>query len=130
MNQYEFIQRLLVKFMSNADENQAFLAKQDFEKFLPKTIDYDYLYEKVVTEYKLKSMPDIAWLKQHYRNKVYKDFDAGLTWTALIKTDLGDYEFAIEMKYTEEQVRNAYKKKGWTFLKGNRQETLMRYGLA
>ena len=113
---------------SNSERKQELINAMN--TVLDENTDFDALYDTVLKEHQNYTMPTPAWLMSKKRSKTFSPVTDSIYWTALIKTDLGDYEFAIEMKYTEEQVRNAYKKKGWTFLKGNRQETLMRYGLA
>ena len=132
MNKHDFIDKMLVKFMSNAKTEQAKQAEEEYEQFLKSTFDFDYLYEKVCTEYNLRSIPLISWLKQHYRtSKEYKSDSSNLYWTALFRTKLGDYEFPIEMKYTEQQVADAYRRKlGWQYLKGNRRQVMLENGLA
>ena len=129
MNQYQFIQKLLVKYMSHADEEQAMQAKEDLQRLLPTDLDFDYVYDKVLKCYDKRSMPSYKDLEPYFRyNRPLQDT---LYWTALIATNLGEYEFAIEMKYTEEEVARAYReKKGWRFIKGNRQQVRLDNGLA
>ena len=95
LNKKQFIDKMLVKFMSKADTAQAQQTADEYDQFLRSTLDFGYLYEKVITEYQMKSVPSIAWLKQHFKTaKEYEEKRTDTTWKIFAETKSGvPYEF-------------------------------------
>ena len=127
----EFYRKMLALYASTANSERKQELVNAMNTVLDDDTDFDALYQTILKEHQSLTMPTPAWLMTHKRRKYNTPVKDSLYWTALVKTSYGDYEFAIEMKYTEEQVAKAYReKRGWTFLKGNRQEVLITNGLA
>ena len=125
----EFYKKMISLYASTANAERKQELINAFNTVLDDKVDFDALYETVLKEHQSNSMPTTAWLSQKKRFK-YSEPANTLYWNALIATNLGEYEFAIEMKYTEEEVAKAYReKKGWRFIKGNRQQVRLENGL-
>lgn len=112
MNKNDFINRLLVKFMTNAETAQAKIVSEDLDSYLPTTIDFDYLYDKVILDYPQKTMPAISWLKQHFRiAKEFEDKSTQWTWDIIAHTKTGqEYRFACYLSVSETEGRETFKK--------------------
>lgn len=127
----EFYKKMLALYASTANSERKQELINAFNTVLDENVDFDALYETVLRENQTNSLPTMNWFLAKKRNKYSSPVTDSLYWTAQIQTGLGVYEFAIEMKYTEEQVAKAYRKeKGWRFIKGNRQQILLENGLA
>lgn len=95
MNKKQFIDKMLVKFMSNASTIQAKQFVEEYDQFLKPTLDFDFLYEKVITDYTQKSAPQISQLRQWFRTaKEFETQNTTSTWKIYAQTKRGDlYDF-------------------------------------
>lgn len=123
MEKIDFIKKLLVKFMSNADEIQAKQSKEDLERILPENIDFDYLYDMVLTKYDKRTMPIYKDLEPHFRRKNFGKENT-VFWTITVKKKGCDclYDFPVDMKYSLREAILAYKKDGLEYVSDNRGE--------
>ena len=111
---------------ANAEKKQELI--NAFNTVLDDRVDFDALYETVLKEHQSNSMPPISWLNSKKRLK-YIPVKNSLYWTAQVATPIGDYEFAIEMNYSEEEIMRAATKRGWRYKTGNKRQVLLENGL-
>lgn len=95
MNKKQFIDKMLVKYMSNANVQQAQLVAEEYENHLNSQLDFDYLYDKIVSEYSQRSIPLVSQLKQWFRiAKEFEQHATNGTWKIFAETKSGvPYEF-------------------------------------
>ena len=98
--------------MTNAETTQAKIISEDLDNYLPATIDFDYLYDKVILEYPQKSMPAISWLKQHFRTaKEFENKTTQWTWDIIAQTKTGrEYRFACYLSESEREGIESFRK--------------------
>ena len=125
----EFYKKMLALYASTANAERKQELINAFNTVLDDKVDFDALYETVLKENTTNSLPTMSWFLSKKRNKYSNPVTNSLYWTAQIRTKLGDYDFSIEIKKTEEEVIKAAKLKGWRFIKGNRQQILLENGL-
>lgn len=127
MNKKQFIEWLLIKYMSNAEDRQADVAIKDFELTIPDDIDFDFLRVSILTNYDKRTMPDYKFMQQYFRKKTTSNnFKNPVYWTIWAKTKYGVYEFANELSVKLEEGIEIIKKRGFEYIKDNRNETIKR----
>lgn len=125
MNKKEFIDWLIVKYMSNAEQRQAEIAVKDFELTIPADIDFDFLRVSILTNYDKRTMPDYKFMQQYFRKKTTSNnFKNPIYWTIWAKTKYGVYEFAEELSVKVEDAKETIKKRGFEYIKDNKDEVL------
>lgn len=112
---------------ANAERKQELI--NAFNTVLDERVDFDALYEKVLKEHTNNTLPPMSWFQANKRYK-YQPVTNSIYWTAKVRTKMGDYEFAIEMQKTEQEIARAAVKKGWRFISGNREQVRLENGLA
>ena len=109
MGKKSFIEWLIVKYMSNADEKQAEVGFNDLESILPEHIDFEYLRQAILTNYDKRTMPDYNFMKNYFRKKTASSLDnkwTPTTWNIFGKTKTGYvYSFANYMGVSEYEGR-------------------------
>jgi len=129
MNKKGFVDRLTLRFLSNASDDLALMESEDLERTLPDNLDFDSVYDEFLKRYEKRSMPMYKDIEPFFK---YRSSDSDLNsiyWDLTVTTNNGDYSFAIPMKYTVEQAKATYRKKGWFYVSDNWQEVRYRYGL-
>ncbi len=133
MNKRQFIDKMLVRFMSNASETTAKLIADDYERLIPSTLDFDYLYDKVCLEYQQRTIPQIAQLKQWFKTAeeyAHSETSTQYTWKIFAKTKKGyPYEFHCFLNVPEMQGVAEFKKaRPELIYVGNNYREVMQYG--
>ena len=125
----EFYRKMIALFASTANAERKQELINAFNTVLDERVDFDALYEKVLKEHTTNSLPPISWFAANKRLK-YQPVTNSIYWTASIQTEIGDYDFPIEMRKTEEEIMRAAAKKRWRFISGNRRQVMLDNGLA
>ena len=131
MNKKQFIDKMLVKFMSNASTIQAKQLVEEYDQFLKPTLDFDYLYEKIVTEYNKRSAPQISELRQWYKTAAeYENKNTSSTWKIFAETKYGGkYEFHCFVSIPEAIGVSEFKKARPELIYcGNNYKEVVKYG--
>ena len=130
MNKKQFIEWLIIKFMSNADARLAEVALKDLESILPENIDFEYLRTSILTNYEKRIMPDFNFMKQYFRKVGNGDNKwTATTWDIFGKTRQGlVYAFANYMGVSEYEGREIFIKAHpeLEYVGNNRNEILKR----
>lgn len=129
MNKTEFIEWIVLKYMSNVDTPQAKSTKKDFVDTIPDDIDYDFLRVSLLINYDKRIIPDYNYLKQYFKKKT--ETASGQpkwtknTWDITARTKDGRiYTFGNYMSVSEYKGIEAFKK-GYPeleYISNNRQE--------
>ena len=114
MDRKQFIEWLIVKYMSNAEVRQVAIATKDMDATIPDDLDFDFLRVSILTNYDKRSMPDYNYMKQYFRKKTNKNYDSKwtpTTWNIYGKSKSGMvYEFANYMGVSEFKGREIFEK--------------------
>lgn len=118
MNREEFLTKIFEMFSASFNNNNKQTWWDAYKKALSIKLDYDALFDAVLSEYEQKTAPSPAWLKARAKiKKEFKENQADIEYPSIVATSKKtgyEFIFGLEPNQTFEQVKKALEKKGYT----------------
>jgi len=117
MNREEFLEQIFTMFSVSFNNSNKQTWWNAYKKALSPKLDYDNLFDSVLSEYEQKTAPSPAWLKA--RGKIKKEFKVNIeveypSIIAIDKMSGFEFTFGLEPPMTFEEAKKCLEKKGYT----------------